>query len=127
MNNEEASKMSTWRRKIIEYEADLFRVHLSWWEKLFQVTTGGEIEIKVFEDGEKRMEIDLDRIKAPDGALLTVVIDGESVREVEHRRGSVHLRLSSSEGELIPDVRSGSPVEIRSMGETLLKGTFTVD
>lgn len=119
--------MSTWRRKIIEYEVDLFRVHLSWWEKLFQITTAGEIEIKVFEDGEKRMEIDLDRIKAPDGALLAVVIDGESVREVEHRRGSVHLRLSSSEGELIPDVRSGSPVEIRSMGETLLKGTFTVD
>jgi hypothetical protein len=119
--------MTTWQRKIEEYEADLYRVQTSWWGKLFLRSKGGEMEIKRYEDGEKRMEIDLHGVKCPDGALVSAVIDGRTVREVEVRRGFARVRLSSTEGEAVPEVRAGSTVEIHYMGAVLLEGVFEPD
>ncbi|MBN1449494.1 MAG: hypothetical protein JW963_00615 [Anaerolineales bacterium] len=119
--------MTTWQRKISEYEADLYRVHTSWWAKLFLSSKGGEMEVKHYEGGEKRMEIDLHGVKCPDGARVSVVIDGKVVREVEVRRGFARVRLSSADGEIIPDVHNGSAAEIHYMGEALLEGTFKFD
>lgn len=119
--------MTTWQRKIEEYEADLYTIQTSWWAKLLLRTKGGEIEIKHYEDGEKRMEIDLKGVKCPDGAKVSVAIDGRVEREVEVRRGFARVRLSSTEGETIPTVHSGSTAEIRYMGEVLLEGTFKLD
>lgn len=119
--------MTTWKRKIEEYEADLYTIQKSWWAKLFLRSKGGEIEVKRYEDGEKRMEIELHRVKVPDGALVSVLIDGRAVRQVETRRGSARVRLSSLDGEVIPDIQIGSPVEIQYMGENLLEGTFKPD
>jgi hypothetical protein len=73
------------------------------------------------------MEIDLRGVKCPDGARVSAVIDGRLVREIEIQRGFARLRLSSAEGESIPEVRAGSTVEIRYMGEALLEGTFKPD
>lgn len=119
--------MTTWQRKIEEYEADLYSVQKSWWAKLFLRSKGGEMEIKRYEGGEKRMEIDLHGVKCPDGASVSVVIDGSPVREVEVRRGFARVRLSSAEGESIPTVRIGSTIEIRYLGEVLLEGSFKPD
>jgi hypothetical protein len=119
--------MTTWRQKIEEYEADLYTVQTSWWAKLLLRSKGGEMEIKHYEDGEKRMEIDLKGVKCPDGARVSAVIDGRVAREVEVRRGYARVRMSSAEGELIPEVRNGSTAEIRYMGEILLEGTFKLD
>jgi hypothetical protein len=118
---------STYRRKIAEYEADLYRIPKSWWERLFLPKKGGEMEIKHYQDGEKRLEIDLHGLKVPDGARVSALIDGKVVREVELRRGYVRLRLSSAEGESIPEVSNGSAAEIQYLGEILLQGTFRFD
>ena len=119
--------MTTWRRKIEEYEADLYTVQTTWWAKLLLRSKGGEMEIKHYEDGEKRMEIDLKGVKAPDGAQVSVAIDGRVEREVEVRRGFARVRISSADGESIPTVQIGSTAEIRYMGEVLLEGTFKRD
>jgi hypothetical protein len=119
--------MTTWQRKIEEYEADLYTIQTSWWAKLFLRSKGGEMEIKRYEGGEKRMEIDLKELKVPDGARVSIVIDGRVEREVEVRRGYARVRVSSAEGEPIPDVQIGSTVEVRHMGEALLEGTFKLD
>lgn len=119
--------MTTWRQKISEYEADLYTVQTSWWAKLLLRTKGDEIEIKRYDDGEQRMEIELKGVKAPDGARVAVVIDGRAEREVEVRRGFARVRLSSLEGESIPAVQNESNAEIRYMGEILLEGTFKPD
>ena len=119
--------MTTWRQKISEYEADLSTVLTSWWAKLLLRTKGGEIEIKRYDDGEQRMEIELKGVKAPDRARLSVVIDGRVERDVEVQRGFSRVRLSSLEGESIPNVQNGSTVEIRYQGEVLLEGTFKPD
>ncbi|MBN1667501.1 MAG: hypothetical protein JW862_10450 [Anaerolineales bacterium] len=119
--------MTTWRRKISEYEADLHRVEMTWLEKLFGSAKGGEIEIEQFDDGEMRMELDLYRLKCPDGARVAVLIDGRLVQQVETRRGYVRLRLTSVEGAQIPQVQSGSTAEIQYQGEVLMKGSFRLD
>jgi hypothetical protein len=119
--------MTTWQRKIEEYEADLYTIQTSWWAKLFLRSKAGEMEIKRYEGGEKRMEIDLKGLKVPDGAQVSIVIDDRVAREVEVRRGFARVRLSSAEGEPIPDVQLGSMVEVRYMGEALLEGTFKPD
>jgi hypothetical protein len=119
--------MTTWRRKIEEYEADLYTVQTSWWAKLLLRSKGGEVEIKRYKDGEKRMEIDLKGVKCLDGAQVSVVIDGRVEREVEIRRGFARIRISSADGEAIPTVQIGSTAEIRYIGEVLLEGTFKLD
>lgn len=119
--------MTTWQRKIEEYEADLYTIQTSWWAKLFLRSKGGEMEIKRYEDGEKRMEIDLHGLKVPDGVQVSVVIDGRAVRQVDTRRGYARVRLSSAEGGEIPEVQIGSSVEIQYNGEVLLEGTFKPD
>jgi hypothetical protein len=119
--------MTTWKRKIEEYEADLYTIQTSWWAKLFLRSKGGEIEVKRYEDGEKRMEIDLQGVKVPDGAQVSVVIDGRTARQVETRRGYARVRLSSVDGEIIPEVQIGSTAQIQYNGEVLLEGTFKPD
>jgi hypothetical protein len=119
--------MTTWQRKIAEYEADLFKVQRSWLDKLLGGGKSGEIEVKRYEGGEQRMEIDLRGVRCPDGALVTLLVDGKPVHELALRRGFAHLRFSSAEGASIPDVAHGSLAEIRYQGEALLQGTFKAD
>lgn len=119
--------MTTWKRKVEEYEAELYSIPKSGWARLFLRSKGGEIEVKRYDDGEKRMEIDLRRVKCPDGALVAVVINGRQVRQVETRSGFARLHLSSLDGEALPEVCSGDKVEIQLMGEVLLEGVFMPD
>lgn len=119
--------MTTWQRKIEEYEANLYPVQKTWWARLFLRSKGGEIEVKRYDDGERRMEIDLQGVKCPDGTRVSLVIDGRPEREVEVRRGFARERLSSNNGEAIPEVSAGSTVEVRYAGEVLLEGTFRPD
>lgn len=119
--------MTTYRRKIEEYEADLYKPGSSGWLGLFMRSKGGEMEVKRYDDGEARMEIDLHGLKCPDGALVSALVDGREVQQVEIRRGYARVRLSSLQGATIPQVRAGSTAVIRYQDETLLEGSFKPD
>ena len=119
--------MATGLRKKTEFEADLFTIQKTWWAKLFMRSKKGEMEIKHYEFGEKKMEIDLRGIKVPNGDRVQAIIDGKIVRDVIIQRGSARMRYNSSDGEIIPEVQHGSKAEIRYMGELLLEGTFFRD
>lgn len=119
--------MATGPRNKIEFEADLFPIPKNWWEKLFLRSKKGEMEIKHYGDGEKRMEIDLRGIKIPNGERVQAMIDGNIVRDVTIQRGYARMRYNSVDGEIIPDVQHGSKAEIRYMGELLLEGAFIQD
>jgi hypothetical protein len=119
--------MATWLRKTAEYEADLFTIQKTWWKKLFMRSKKGEMEIKLYDNGEKHMEIDLHGIKVPNGARLQAMIDGKTVRDVTIQRGYARLRYNSADGEIIPEVQHGSKAEIHYIGELLLEGKFFRD
>lgn len=119
--------MATGLRNKTEFEADLFPIPKNWLEKLSLRSKKGEMEIKHYSHGEKRMEIDLRGIKVPNGEQVQAMIDGKIVRDVTIQRGYARMRYNSVDGEIIPDVQHGSKAEIRYMGELLLEGTFIRD
>lgn len=119
--------MTTWLRKTAEFEADLFTIQKTWWQKLFMRTKKGEMEIKHYDNGEKHMEIDLKNLNLPKGAQVQAMIDGNIVRDVTVQRGFTRMRYNSADGEIIPDVHHGSKAEIHYMGDLFLEGTFFRD
>jgi hypothetical protein len=117
--------MATWRRKLVEYEADLYKVPLPKFF-LFRVPKG-ELELKRYDDGETQLEVEFFGVPVPDGSVASVVMDGQIACQVEVRRGRARLKLSSTEGYVFPEVRDGSVGEIQYNGEPLLRGTFRPD
>lgn len=125
--------MAKWRRKISEFEADLYKVKeeepstlLGKLAGIFK-THNGEIEIENYEDGSKEMEIEFFGVDAPDGASLSVVVDGTAVCQINAHRGRAKLLLDTSQGDSIPEVQSGSMAEIHHAGQVVLEGTFKRD
>ena len=123
--------MSTWRRKIEEYEADLYQIQeptfLNKLLSFFLSAKGGEIEMKKYDDGEKVMEVELHGVQVPDGAVVSAVVDGAAICQVQVNRGHGRSLLSTAQGETVPDVRSGSAAEIHYQEQVMLKGIFKSD
>jgi hypothetical protein len=125
--------MTTGRREIEEYEADLYQVQnqepsfLNKLLSLFLSAKGGEIEIKKYDDGEKVMEVELQGVQVPDGAAVSAVVDGTAVCQVQVNRGYGRSLLSTARGETVPEVHSGSVAEIHYQEQALLEGTFKPD
>ncbi len=121
--------MKTLRRKIAEYEANLYSPEQpSFWARLFgSRKKGGELEFKAYDDGEKMLEVEIHGVKAPHGATVSIVIDNSPVCEVRVSQGHGRLRLSTAQGESLPNVSNDSQAEIRYRGETLLLGNFRPD
>jgi len=122
------NQTTTWRRKIEEYEADLYRNQtVKFLGFSFQSRArSGEIEVKKYDNGENRLEIKLFGVEVPDGSAVSVVVDGKPVCDVEVRQGSGRVQLHV-QGEAVAAVRNGSAAEIRYMGQVLLQGTFRPD
>lgn len=123
--------MTAWRRKVAEYEADLYKAQeptlLGRLLNLFVGTKSGEIEMKKYEGGEKEFEIKVHGVNVPDGTTLSAVVDGATIREFRVSQGYARLFLSTAQGDPVPEVHSGSVAEIRFSGEILLQGTFRPD
>jgi hypothetical protein len=119
------------RREIEEYEADLYKVQepsfLSRPLGLFMQSKHGELEMKVYDDGEREMKFKLHGLNVPDGATISIVVDENTAFEVRVERGQVRMFFSSARGDSISVVRNGSVVQIRHGGETLPEGRFRPD
>jgi hypothetical protein len=112
-----------WKRKLCEYEADLYRVP----KPRFFRFPKGEIEYKAFDDGERQLEIKFYGIKAPDGTTVELLVDGTPGLTVSLKNGRVNTKLSSSAGHSIPEMLDGNVAEISHEGTVLLRGTFKPD
>lgn len=112
--------MTSWRRVVTEYEADLYKVPLP---RFFR-NSMGELEHKTFADGEVLLEVVFRGAKVPDGTMVSVVIDGKSICDVAVKRGRGRLDLSSLQGHELPSVSDGSIAEIQYVGQALLRGVF---
>jgi hypothetical protein len=115
--------MTEWRRVSSEYEAKLYKVPLP---RLFR-NSKGELEHKTYADGEESLEIAFRGAKVPDGTMVSVVIDGKPICDVEVRRGRGRVDLSSVHGHQIPSVSEGDIGEIQYVGQALLRGVFRSD
>lgn len=122
-------QMRTWQREIAEYEADLYGVQEpSFLSKLLGLRMkSGEMEITEYDDGEKAMEIEFHGVSVPEGVIVSAVVDGTAICQIEVNRGHGRFLLRTARGETIPNVSSGSVAEIHYLGQALLEGTFETD
>ncbi len=129
--------MTIWRRKIAEYEASLYRIPgSSFLSFLFDFlldslgfrSRSGEVDIKIYGDGEKVMEVELYNVNALDGSAVSVVINDTPICKVKVNQGRGYLLWSTARGETVPEVNVGDVIEIHDeQGEILLRGTFKPD
>ena len=115
--------MAAWRRVVEEYEAELYKVPMP---RIFR-NEMGELERKIYDDGEEWLEIVFRGAKVPDGSTVRVAIDGKPVCNVEVRRGRGRLKLSSLHGHDIPRVSDGDIAEVQFGAQAHLRGKFKPD
>jgi len=122
------NQTNTWRRKIEEYEADLYRGQtVKFLGFSFQSRAkSGEIEVKKYDNGEARVEIKFFGVEIPDGSSISALADGKLICEVEVRQGMGRLQMDI-QGEAVSTIRNRSTAEIRYMGQVLMAGTFRPD
>lgn len=112
-----------WKRKIAEYEADLYKHPPA---RFFRVPRG-ETEFKEFEDGERQFEFVFHGLKINDNAHATILVNGQRVLDVMIRSGRAHLNLSTERGDTVPKISDGDIIEL-SYGERIfVKGVFKPD
>jgi hypothetical protein len=112
-----------WFRKVIELEATLYVVPRGW---LFNFPKG-EVEYEVFEDGEKKLEVKLFGVKVPQGALVALATNSGTVCEIALQGGRGYARLTSQEGDPIPNLEAGNELEIYYQGRVILSGKLRQD
>lgn len=107
------------RRVVEEFEAELYGGSSR--QRL------GKLERKTFGDGAEELELRCRGLDLPDGATLTVTVDGTAVGEAAVARGRARLELESAKGHAVPRVAAGQTVEARYGGQTILRGTLERD
>lgn len=75
---------------------------------------------------EKEFEVEVQHLKSLAGSRLTVFVDGNSVGTMRvSALGKANLNLNSNNGANVPAVASGTTVQIKTGGGTLVaSGTF---
>lgn len=109
--------------KLAEYEASLYPVPRRW---LFNFPKG-EVEYEAFDDGEKQLEAKVFGLKVPDGEAVSLATSHGTVCQIEVQRGRGHIRLSSNNGDPLPEIEAGDEVEIYYQGRLILSGSFRGD
>jgi hypothetical protein len=115
-----------------EFEANLWgEAEPGFFSKLFgwkPKRTFGEIEVKSYRDGTKKMEVEFKRLKLPENSTLTIVINGEVLCDVLLAQTDFFKKVfESDQGSRVPDVDKGAKVEVLYQGGVLLEGVFLRD
>jgi hypothetical protein len=113
----------SWRRKIAEYEADLYQVPIP---KLFKFPKG-EAEYKAYDDGERKFEISLWSLKIQDGSAVSIRLNGAEMFDLQIHGGRGKQELFSNEISNLTEVHNGDVLEVCHNGKILLQGTFRPD
>ena len=116
-------------REISDFEANLYRQEepSALVRFLGMRIKKGEIEISTYNDGHKKIEVELEGVEVPNGSTVTAIIDGAPTCEVQVNHGKARVKQRTTDGIEIPEVSRGSVAEIHYQGEIILSGTFKPD
>lgn len=87
----------------------------------------GKVEWERFADGEVSFELNVSRLDLPDGSLLEVRLDEDTIGQISLSRGRGRLDTSTASGVSVPVVAAGMPIQISYLGTTVLAGVFAAD
>lgn len=108
-------KKSSASRKTLELEATL--------EPVAGAAGHGEADYAAYSDGGRTLEIELENI----GPGEVEVIIGSIANRFTATSASAEFKLSTRSGNVVPECREGSRVDVRRSGAVILSGTFRRD
>jgi hypothetical protein len=73
----------------------------------------------------RQLEVEIENISLPNGTVLTVFINGSSVGQMTVDQQKARLRLRTQDGQSVPNISSGSTIEVRNGSSTLVSGVFS--
>ena len=80
---------------------------------------------QLYQSGDRELEIELDNTGLAVGTSLKAFIDGNMVGPlVVDRRQRAKLKLSTEDGQTVPQVNSGSTIQVRNGASVIASGVF---
>ena len=84
----------------------------------------GSANFKVFADGSRSLEVEVEDLSLPAGTILTAFVDGANIGQLTvGTDGRARLQIESENGPL-PTVNTGSTVQVRNGNIVLVAGSF---
>lgn len=88
------------------------------------VTPKGEAEFRV-RGQQTKFKVEVEHVSLPDGTVLTVKVNDNTVGTLTLNLGTGELELNSNDGDTVPAVQTGDQVTVTdSSGTVLLSGQF---
>lgn len=115
--------MALFRRIIEDYEARLEPATVSTYTQRVQ----GKVERELFGNGDEELNLRFRHLDLPDGAVVEVVLGTRMLGSISITGGRGKLVLRKKDGCDVPTVVVGEVVEVRYLGEPLLRGRFRED
>lgn len=117
-------KSKTKFRRIVEdFEADLFPTNLN----DFARAGKGEVERELYADGNSELKLQFNRTNLPEGATVSLIINGTKTGDFEVSKGRVYKKINTQSGQTVPNVKEGDMAEVEHDGTVILSGTFYLD
>ena len=89
------------------------------------VTPEGEADFRAtLEADRRRLDVEVEDVKLPDGAILIVTIDDLAVGTILLEGGEGELDMDTEDGEMVPHPNVGAVVEVFSGEMRILSGVF---
>lgn len=85
----------------------------------------GAAEFQLYADGNRELEVEIEDVNLPAGAMLNAVVNGNTVGQIvleADQRG--RLKLRTEDGQAIPPVNNGSTISVRNGATVLASGVF---
>ena len=114
-----AALFKNWKTRTAEFEAPLSPAPGG--------AGRGDVKMSVYSDGSTKFEIEIEEIEAPEGAEISVTINGVEICAAEARNGRCYEHVDSGAHWPIPAAAEGDVAEISYAGDVLLSGVFCAD
>ena len=89
------------------------------------VTPAGFSEWRLDDSGRRRLDVQASSVNLPQGTVLTIVVNNAVVGQMSVNAFSgAAFSIDSNNGQTVPTVNFGNPIQVNNGAETILAGTF---
>jgi len=89
------------------------------------VNPHGTAEYKVYQNGNRELEIEIEDMDLANGTILRVFINGNLVGQTMVNLTKARLNLRTRDGQSVPEVTHGALLEVKKEDLLVVRGTFT--
>ena len=89
------------------------------------VTPAGFSEWRLDDSGRRRLEVQASSLNLPAGTVLSVVVNNAEIGQISvNSFGGAFLNLDTNNGQTVPVINFGNPIQVNNGASVILAGTF---